>query len=287
MPTNLEREADLYKWLEEYSVEEYPSEHRHHLGVSIIGEQCRRKLWNTFRWTKLEHHDPRMRRLFNRGHEEEPRFIKILRRMGFLIRDKDPETGKQYLFSSVDGHYGGSGDTVAIAPWDWDHTKPDGIDETKRILVEYKTHNAKSFVHLKANKLVKSKPKHFAQMCGYGRAFKVKLGLYCGINKDTDEIYFELVDLDWLYAADLERKAAEIIFSQTPPAKIAENASFFDCKYCHFSPQCHHGERVEVNCRSCKHAQPIQSGQWGCNKFGQIIPKDFLKNGCPQHEGIV
>lgn len=280
MPTDTQSDnlASLYKWLDDYSIDVYPSEHRHHLGASLIGRKCWRQLWFGFRWTKLIQHDPRMRRLFNRGHEEEPRFIKILHWMGFLIRSIDPATDKQYKFSAVDGHYGGSGDTIAIPPWG-------NGDETKRILVEYKTHNNKSFEKLKKEKVKVSKPEHFAQMCSYGKAFNLTEALYCAINKDTDEIYFELIDLDWNYASDLERKANDIIYSEVPPPRIAENPAFFDCKYCDFVNQCFHGERVEVNCRSCKFARPVKEGKWQCDKYGEI-PKEFLLKGCPEHEGI-
>src|ERR1051325_394179 len=82
--------AELYSYLDEYSLEEFPAKHREHLGVSVIGDKCSRKLWYGFRWCKLEQHEPRMRRLFNRGHREEPIFSKILMRMGFHVREIDP-----------------------------------------------------------------------------------------------------------------------------------------------------------------------------------------------------
>jgi hypothetical protein len=34
-------------------------------------------------------------------------------------------------------------------------------------------------------------------MCSYGQAYGLKYGLYCAINKNTDELYFEIVELDW------------------------------------------------------------------------------------------
>jgi len=71
-------ETKLHTLAEEYSRETYPAEHRHHLGISIIGDDCSRKLWYSFRWVKLIQHEGRMRRLFNRGHHEEPLFEKFL-----------------------------------------------------------------------------------------------------------------------------------------------------------------------------------------------------------------
>ncbi len=272
--------AKLYEYLDEYSIEQSPAEHRDHLGVSVIGEKCSRKLWYGFRWVKLEQHEARMRRLFKRGHSEEEKFRALLSWMGFFVREIDPITDRQYRFSSVDGHYGGSGDSVALLPWFRD-------DESFRILVEYKTHNAKSFTKLKAEDFKKSKPQHWIQMCGYGRAFKLRYGLYCAINKDTDDIHFELVELDWQTAELMEKKAADIIYSQIPPPRIAENESFFDCKWCPMAGICWHNHMAEVNCRSCRSARPIENGKWYCDHWKAVIPdKEAIKKGCPHHESI-
>lgn len=76
-------------------------------------------------------------------------------------------------------------------------------------------------------------------MASYGRAYGFKFALYCAVNKNNDELYFEIVELDFLQADDLFRKAEGIIFRQTQPAKIAQTATFFDCKYCDFQGVCH------------------------------------------------
>src|SRR5665213_1060398 len=93
-----EIEKFLVKELEELSVEEYPSKHREHLGASIIGEECSRLLWYSFRWVKSPDFSGRMRRLFNRGHNEEEKIIHILFKLGFFVKEIDPETNKQYKF---------------------------------------------------------------------------------------------------------------------------------------------------------------------------------------------
>lgn len=271
--------AELYKRLNEYSHEKYPSEHRNHLGVSVIGDKCSRKLWYGFRWCKLEKFEARMKRLFARGHSEEEKFGNILTWMGFFVRTIDAATKRQYRFSSIGGHYGGSGDSVALLPWF-------RSDETFRTLVEYKTHNKKSFDKLKADKLKIAKPQHHIQMCGYAKAFGIKYGLYCAINKDDDDIYFEFLELDWNIATLMEKKAADIIGSQIPPPRLSDQPSYFECKYCNFNAICHYNEPVEINCRSCKNAKPVENAEWHCMLYGQNVPKSFLKNGCPQHTGI-
>ena len=64
----------------------YNDGHRSHLGASLIGHECKRYLWYTFRWVKAETFDARMNRLFRRGHREEAQFIDMLRGAGFKVQ---------------------------------------------------------------------------------------------------------------------------------------------------------------------------------------------------------
>jgi len=245
-------EARLHVYAEEYSIESFPAEHRNHLGASAIGEECHRKLWYQFRWVKLAQAEGRMRRLWNRGHREEEIFEGFLLWAGFNVRSIDPKTDKQYRFSKVDGHYGGSTDgTMQIR---WANNFP--------IVADYKTFASKYFEKLKKEKLKISNPKYFAQLCSYGAEFGATHGLLFGVNKDNDEWYFELVKLDPNYARELENKARDIIYSKLPPVKINDNAAFWLCKFCTFQGICHYGEQAERNCRSCCNSVPTNEGQW-------------------------
>ncbi|WBF77029.1 hypothetical protein PSV3_00328 [Septimatrevirus PSV34] len=68
--------------IDEYCVRTYDGGHRRHLGASLIGDECKRKLWYIFRWCFREQTDGRKQRLFNRGHREEARFIEWLEGIG-------------------------------------------------------------------------------------------------------------------------------------------------------------------------------------------------------------
>lgn len=63
---------------------------RRHLGGSVIGQKCARKIWYGFRWARRVYHKGRMLRLFNRGHREEERFVGWLRSIGVEIYDFAP-----------------------------------------------------------------------------------------------------------------------------------------------------------------------------------------------------
>jgi hypothetical protein len=268
---------------------EFAEDPRKHLGASVIGDDCQAKAWNAFRWLHHEEFDGRMLRLFNRGHEEEARFIRWLKGIGFEVYDLDPETKKQFRIRGAKGHFGGSLDSIIRAT-------NYGIAEP--LLGEFKTHNERSFTKLAGKPVTggalrtggegvqKSKPTHYRQMCSYGRAYGFKYAVYCAVNKNTDELYFEIVVLDWRQADDLFRKAEGIIFSRTRPPKIAQVATYIDCKQCDFSDYCHGNAVPSKNCRSCQLGVPVDDGQWLCELRNLIIPDDVIPKGCPSWRRI-
>lgn len=264
--------------IDRYSVAKHQDEHRSHLGASVIGHDCWRYSWYAFRWIKSELFSGRMLRLFQRGHDEEPKCIANLRGIGFQIWDAETPGGDQFRIVGAKGHYGGSTDSVGGSPYP---------DFPEKLICEFKTHNYKSFSHLINKKLVVAKPRHYAQMCNYGKAFGIKYGLYYAVGKNDDDIHIEIVELDWTLADDLYKKAEDIIFSPVPPPKIALQADYFECKMCPFKGPCHHGEDINRNCRSCVAAVPIDNAQWYCTRYTLNIPKDFIPKGCEDWKPIV
>lgn len=267
----------IHDLIDEWSITEFQDAPRKHLGASIIGDECRRKLWYHFRWVKQELFEGRMLRLFQDGNRQEAEFIKMLRGIGFDVKEIDPDTDKQFRIKLIAGQYGGSCDGKAIMPF----------LPNFHILLEFKTHNSKSFLYLKNKGSVKlAKPQHYAQMCGYGKEMNLKYGLYCAKNKNDSDLYFELVDLDWNYAVELERKAYDVITAENPPNRIAENPAFFQCNFCTYRGVCHEGEPVAINCRSCRYAKPVDDAKWFCQLYNGEIPEDFIAKGCDKHVSI-
>ncbi|MDP8228358.1 MAG: hypothetical protein P9M15_02770, partial [Candidatus Electryoneaceae bacterium] len=109
---------------------------RSHLGGSIIGRECERELWYSFRWCTVPQYSGRVLRLFETGQLAEERFIENLRSVGVEVHDQDEETGMQYGFTDFGGHFAGSIDGVAL-----------GIIEAPKTwhLLEFKTYNDKRF----------------------------------------------------------------------------------------------------------------------------------------------
>lgn len=74
--------------IDNYCQREMQDSFRTHLGASIIGHECSRYLYLSFRWFFIKEFDGRMLRLFERGHLEEKRLKRWLVGIGFKVIDK-------------------------------------------------------------------------------------------------------------------------------------------------------------------------------------------------------
>lgn len=258
---------------------------RSHMGVSTSGRECARELWYKWRWASVTQLSARLLRLFNRGHLEEARFAAMLLAAGFEIwREEAP--GKQFRVSYFGGHYGSAIDGVIR-----------GIPEMPDVnmLAEMKTHNNKNFIKLAGEKdsegnyvkqpqgVAVAKPEHFVQMQQYMGYYKLEYGLYCAVNKDSDDIYFEIIKYVPKVDEGYRERSHRIIFAKEAPPKISTNASFWMCKYCDVKKVCHFNEVPDFNCRTCAAAYPTEDGNWRCATHqGAIIDKERQLVGCPE-----
>ena len=94
-----------------YSTDDFPF--RSHLGASLIGAECERQTWYSFRWVRLNKFNGKMLRLFNRGHLEEGRLIALLLMIGVEVYQQD-ENENQFRVTDCNGHFGGSSDGIGI-----------------------------------------------------------------------------------------------------------------------------------------------------------------------------
>lgn len=260
----------------------YSSEkQRPYLGASSIGKPCSRALWYGLRWAKAAQFSGRMYRLFQTGHLQEPRVLKDLKVIGCKVEGIDPSTGRQWAFSeaSLGHHFAGNCDGVVSGV-------PGG--GSKRHILEIKTASAKAFAQLVKDGVQKAKPEHFAQMQIYMHWAGLERALYLAVNKDTDDIHTERVHYDKAFAQGLIDKAGAIIFAVEPPAKLSEDASWFECKFCDYASICHGQEVAAVSCRTCAMATPVMDGigAWRCTRYEAEIPQDAQREGCDGHRYI-
>jgi hypothetical protein len=246
---------------------------RPHLGASLIGKPCERALWYDFRWITPARFPGRILRLFETGQLEEARLVRNLRRTGATVLEVDPETGRQWRVEAHGGHFGGSLDAVALglleAPKTWH-------------VVEFKTHSAKSFRDLTTKGVAESKPQHWAQMQVYMHLTGLTRALYVAVCKDTDDLHIERVRADRDGAERLLAKAGHVINATRPPARISEDPSWFECRFCDHHELCHGDAAAAVTCRSCLHATPVEGG-WHCARHDQPLGDDQQRQACPRH----
>jgi hypothetical protein len=95
----------IYKWYESKS-----EGHREHLGASLIGHECDRFLWLTFRWAASPNFEGRVLRLFGTGKREEQRVYEELRAIGVELHTE--QNGQQINCRDDSGHFGGSVDGI-------------------------------------------------------------------------------------------------------------------------------------------------------------------------------
>jgi hypothetical protein len=250
---------------------------RGHLGASLIGGECDRALWLSFRWASTPQFDGRMLRLFQTGHMAEARFIADLRRIGVTVHESDPETGRQISVSAAGGHFSGSLDGAAI-----------GIPEAPKTwhALEFKTHNMKSFTKLKADGVRKAKPQHWAQMQVYMHLTGMTRALYLAVCKDTDELYGERVEHDEAEALKLVAKGQRIVQAARPPERISADPAWFLCRYCDHRATCQAKALPDVSCRTCAWSTPVDDGTWVCDRHEKILSIGDQKAACGDHRYI-
>lgn len=252
---------------------------RSHLGASQIGRKCKREVWLGYRWAVTKVFKARMLRLVNRGHLEEARFLALLDMIGCQFHLT--ESGEQERISDHGGHYGSALDAVVWGipdcPGEW-------------ILGEFKTHNTKSFCKLVVEGVRQAKPEHYDQMQSCMGRRGIHKCIYIAVNKNDDDIFAEIVTYDPAHEQGVRNTASDLITRRTPPPRLSEDPSNFDCTYCDAKQRCHFPHEAEVfrNCRTCKHSvADIPSGTWGCELHNKMLDKESQLAGCPTWSPII
>jgi hypothetical protein len=253
----------------EFDVRVPAQKERFYLGMSAIGGECLRAVWYDFRKVAKKQFPARLLRLFRRGDIQEYQFIYLLRGIGFTVWEKD-ENGKQFKATDFEGHFSGSMDGVGEAPKKfWKKGK-----QPQPFLLEFKTYKDSRFNKLRKEKVRKSDPKYWTQCQAYMGYNDLKGCLFCAVNKDDDNLYFEWVEFSKIAFESIVDKAETILTVTEPPDKIplAGNGNYI-CKYCDFREICIDRTPAVKSCRSCVHGRPAENAAWSCEKghdFGTV-----------------
>lgn len=216
---------------------------RDYLGASRLGVSCNRALQFEYTDTPKDENQNftgRTLKIFQAGHIFEELMVKWLRLGGFdLITHK--QNGDQFGFTVADGKVKGHIDGVIIsAPKDLGFTFP--------MLFECKSLNNKSWKEVEKKGLAVSKPIYAAQIAIYQAYMESEMegicknpALFTAINKDTTEIYFELIAFDQELAQKMSDKAVMILRATKAHEllpRIANDSSYFECKFCPWQKRC-------------------------------------------------
>jgi len=241
---------------------------RPYLGLSQIGNGCHRFLQYYHYWCFQSSYSNRVKRLFGVGHSAEETMIADLKKVGINV------TNQQQSIVATGGHWRG-------------HTDGSSIWGLREYLVEFKTHNDKSFKDLIKKKVKLSKPGHYGQCQSYMGYLKLKACIYMALNKNDSTYYIEIIEFDPEYFEDSKRKEGEIIMSDVLLPKIGTGTStWFECKMCDARNVCHKGKDPLKSCRSCEFVDVLDEGKWACTKSltEKILSVDEQRAACYLYE---
>jgi hypothetical protein len=191
---------------------------RSYLGTSSIGTECDRQLWYSYH-QPIPVYDARVKRIFKTGHVLESLVYEWLRLGGVTIYDVDAD-GKQFGFT--DGIVQGHIDGIAIL-------------NGEKYLLEIKTSNEFRYKAFVKDGFC-SDEKYQAQIHIYMNKFKMQKCLCVVLNKNTQELYMEIVEYDEFIALSALERGKNVVAMEEIPERKYPNKSFFKCKFCsHYS----------------------------------------------------
>jgi hypothetical protein len=216
---------------------------RDYLGASRLGVACERALQYEYLHTPP---DPgrelpgRILRVFEVGHTLEDLAIRWLRLAGFDLYTRKA-SGDQFGFSVAGGRIQGHVDGVI-------NGAPPGLGLACPALWECKTMNDKSWRDSVKRGVAVAKPVYAAQVAVYQAYMEATIpgiaehpALFTAINKDSQEIYFDLLPFDGGLAQRMSDRAVRVI-SATEAGEIlpryATTPTHFECKACAWQDRC-------------------------------------------------
>jgi hypothetical protein len=228
---------------------------RNYLGASRLGISCERALQFEYAAAPVDtgrDFSGRILRIFEVGHAFESLVIRWLRIAGFEVLDCQA-TGEQFGFAVADGRIAGHCDGIVVGG-------PKTLHWVYPMLLEIKTMNDKSFRDCVKRGVRLSKPVYAAQMAVYQaylhdvlrdsdamRAHRLSTGLadnpalFTAINKDTQEIWCELVSFDGVLAQQMSDRGVRVVRAteagELLPRGFAESAHF-ECRMCSYQQRC-------------------------------------------------
>ena len=217
---------------------------RDYLGASRLGESCVRALQYEYTHTPRDKpYTGQTLRIFEMGHLLEKRAWQWLQGAGFEIETHQPITGELYGFCAADGRISGHVDGIV-----WQVPEALALGIQVPAVWECKSLNAKSWKQLVEKGVKVAKPVYAVQIALY-QAYLEDLipglsqnpALLTAVNKDTSELYHELVAFDAALAQTASDRAVHILRAteagETLP-RITRDPDSFYCRFCSWQKTC-------------------------------------------------
>ncbi|MDH5328181.1 MAG: hypothetical protein OEY97_13265 [Nitrospirota bacterium] len=216
---------------------------RDYLGGSRLGISCERALQYEYTHTP---EDPgrsfsgRILRVFEVGHALEDLAIRWLRLAGFDLHTQKAN-GSQFGFSVAGGRIRGHVDGIFSGG-------PEGLGLSFPALWECKTMNAKAWKETVKKGVAKAKPVYAAQVAVYQAYMEGAVpgishnpALFTAINKDSQELYFELMSFDGGLAQEMSDRGVRVITATEAgelPPRVTTTPTHFECTWCSWQDRC-------------------------------------------------
>ena len=224
-------------------VERAEQPRRAYLGASRLGVACDRALQYEFAGAPVDpgrDFDGRVLRIFEVGHVLEDLAIRWLRQAGFDLHTRTRSDG-QFGFSVCNGLIQGHVDGIVMG-------SPADLGWSFPMLWECKTMNAQNWRDCVKRGVSVAKPVYAAQVAIYQAYMESTVedisrnpALFTAINKDTQELWFELVPFDSVLAQRASDRAVKIITAtehgELLPRSFSDPAHH-ECKFCAWQERC-------------------------------------------------
>jgi hypothetical protein len=216
---------------------------RRYLGASRLGVACERALQYEYVQAPVDTGRDlpgRVLRVFEVGHALEELAIRWLHLAGFELYTRKANGG-QFAFSVAGGRIQGHVDGILAAG-------PADIELAYPALWECKTMNDKSWRETVKQGVARAKPIYAAQIAVYQAYMEGSVpgvarnpALFTAINKDSQEIWFELVPFDGGLAQRMSDRAVRVITATEAGELLPRHATtptHFECKSCPWQDRC-------------------------------------------------
>ena len=229
-------EANIIKELDRGIIDKnFKTPKRRYLGASSLGDPCSRKIQYRYMGQEADAErdfSAQTLRIFALGHSIEDLMIVHFRDAGFDLRTQ--LKGEQFGFDTANGEVRGHIDGVIVGG---------PLPIQYPMLWECKSASDKKFKEFVRNGMAVSNPVYAAQVALYQAYMNLTENPCCFtvLNKNTSEIYIELVPFNAELAQATSDKAVNIIKATKANEmlpRVAQNSDYYGCRFCEFQDTC-------------------------------------------------